>query len=420
MKRTALFFIIILLAFKSFSQFSMDAQIRPRAEMRNGYKEMPTDSSVAAKLITQRSRIGFNYKKGKILARIAIQDVRTWGDQKYKTNLPSSSMHEAWLEYFITDSLSVKLGRSELIYDNQRLLSNTDWVQAANVHDAAILKFRYSGWKFHLIQAWNQVGDPIYDTYYWSTNVSDFYKHLSVLWVNKKLGNFDISLVSISDGFQKKSVKNSTYYRTTSGMNLIYKANNFEAIARGYYQMGTDTSRNEISAFYANSEIIYKISAKSKLTLGCEVFSGKDAKDTSENKIRAFHTLYGTGHAFNGYMDIFTNIPKHTKNSGLVNPYLKYNFNPTEKLQLFVDLHYFALENNYLNAEGLAIDKYLATELDLTFKYKVSKELSVMGGYSTMFVSSSYVLLRGGDKNVPGHWAWLAVNFTPTLFSSEN
>ena len=47
------------------AQFTMTAEIRPRAEFRNGFKKLTSEGTDAAFFVEQRSRLYFDYKHTK-------------------------------------------------------------------------------------------------------------------------------------------------------------------------------------------------------------------------------------------------------------------------------------------------------------------------------------------------------------------
>ena len=169
------------------AQMNMSAQIRPRAEYRNGVGTLTPkditgngDTSIAG-FISQRSRLSFNYKYDKLTFGMSIQDVRVWGQDASTINNADGmrlSVHEAWAEAVLADSLglSLKVGRQELLYDDSRLLGNLDWLQQGRRHDAAVLKLNKKGLQVDLGFAYNQSTDAfgIYNTFYTAGNTPQY------------------------------------------------------------------------------------------------------------------------------------------------------------------------------------------------------------------------------------------------------
>lgn len=400
------------------AQFVLDGELRPRAELRDGYKKLPTSETDYAALVTQRTRLNFKFNYQKYTGKITVQDVRIWGDEKLKQDTPSLGMYEAWVELPVYDSLSIKIGRQELIYDNERLLSNNNWQQQAQTHDALLLKYKRNGWRIDFGTAFNQAKDTVYSTDYSLKSIKGNYKTLNFLWITKKINNLKLSAVGIADGFQKAGTTNTNYVRLTYGGVADFKVKKFSAAIRAFYQSGKDVTGVNIAAFYVNSEIYYSPAKQFTFNPGVEIISGKDGKDENNDKINCFSTLYGTGHSFDGHMDYFTDMPKHTKGAGLVDAYLKFTYKLSAKSIFKTDFHYFALENNYLN-NGKSIDRYLGTEADVSLKVDFSKEVSLHFGYSAMLAGKSMETIIGGNSNHLGNWGWAMLTIKPTLFSSK-
>ena len=157
----------------------------PSREMRHGYKTLSADTSGAAFFIAQRTRLTFDYKKENLKTYISIQDIRTWGDEEQLKDIPGLSVNELWIELFFKNNLSLKMGRQELVYDDQRLLGNADWNNATRSHDALLLKYTNKEKKFnwHIGGAFNQNGEPLFETNYVLNN----YKFLAFTWLKKNL-----------------------------------------------------------------------------------------------------------------------------------------------------------------------------------------------------------------------------------------
>ena len=79
------------------AQFTISAEIRPRAEYRHGFMALANQNQDAAFFIDQRSRInaGFIAKQTEIY--ITLQDVRTWGNQPQLVvnNGAATGIHQA-------------------------------------------------------------------------------------------------------------------------------------------------------------------------------------------------------------------------------------------------------------------------------------------------------------------------------------
>lgn len=67
------------------AQFSLQTEIRPRGEYRHGYKSLFSNDDNDAYFVSQRTRLGLNYKDEKFSIKITAQDVRVWEMKVFTT-----------------------------------------------------------------------------------------------------------------------------------------------------------------------------------------------------------------------------------------------------------------------------------------------------------------------------------------------
>jgi hypothetical protein len=407
---------MVLLANSSFSQFSIQAELRPRAEVRNGYKTLPTETSTPAFFVSQRTRLGMNYQTDKINTKISFYDVRVWGDEQFKTDVPNIGLYEAWAEFALCSHMSLKVGKQELLYD-KRLIDNGAWNQNGTTHNAAVLKIKDGGLQIDFANAFNQKTENTFGTDY--SGMTNTYKTLNFLYIsNKFTENLKLSLLGIADGYQKENTTNTTYLRGTFGGIIEYaKEDKYAVRAKGFYQTGRLQNGQQVVAYYANAEFSYSMSSKFSLLLGLDYVSGTDALDTANKKSNSFNTLYGSSHSFNGNMEYFCSMLKDKKGPGLVDPYLNLIYKINDKWQARADFHYFMLQNNYV-INTSAIDKKLGAEADLSCKYEFNKDATLSFGFSIMRPEKSMEPIVGGDSSFYGTWGFVMLTFKPTFFKS--
>ncbi len=120
-------------------------------------------------------------------------------------------------------------------------------------------------------------------------------------------------------------------------------------------------------------------------------------------------------------MDYFYVGSPHS-NVGLNNIYLKFTEKLSSKFFLMADVHHFTSAVKISNPADVQqkLKSSLGTEIDLTFRYHVSKGVVLGGGYSHMFGTSSMEAVKpgGGSKNAVANWAWVMVSFNPVFFTS--
>jgi hypothetical protein len=411
---------LLLIFSQTKAQFSVQAEYRPRFEYRNGYSVPPADSSDPAFFISQRTRLAFTYKGQGLSSKITLQDCRVWGDKQTSSTLATLGLYETWVEVKLHDSISLKLGRQELIYDNERVMSKNDWRQSGRVHDAGVLKASFSGWKADIGAAFNQTKENVAGTEYDNalTDIKGNYKTMAFIYIAKNYKSLRFGILGLSDGFQHSDTVSTLYVRGTFGGSVTYFRNNFDITFRSYYQMGKTQKGQNISAYYINPELNWNIAKKIYLNPGMEYVSGVDALDKSNTKYRTFNLLYGTGHKFMGHMDLFTDMDKDTKKAGLVDLYFRTTFKLNEKIALKLDYNYFAIQNNY-TVNNVAIDKYLGSEFDLNCKVDFTKYITLLFGYSFIIDTPSMEVIKGGNSDLRADWAFVMLTLKPTFFTSD-
>ena len=126
------------------AQFSLDGELRPRTEYRNGFNNLIKDASEPGFGTSTRARLNFGYKSEGYETYVSLQDVFVWGENRQilPTDANDSfSIFEAWANIKLTESTGLKLGRQSIAYDDQRIMGGLDWAQQGRNHDAFLHKY---------------------------------------------------------------------------------------------------------------------------------------------------------------------------------------------------------------------------------------------------------------------------------------
>ena len=426
-KNALLTLIIIILALPTLeAQFTIDAEIRPRGEFRNGFKTPRPEEADPAFFIEQRSRLYFGFKADRIKLQLNVQDVRIWGnaDQIYKQDPALTNIQQGWGEFFVSPRFSVKLGRQEISYDTERFLGGLGWAAQGRSHDALLLKYENdtSGWKVHLGGAFNQnvPFEPaqLESTFY--TGVNN-YKSMLYLWANKT-GDFgEISLLIHNDGRQVLA-DSSMAHRQTFGLVGSFPIGDggFSLDGEVYYQGGRNQADKKVSAVLAALHANVKVGEHSFL-LGGEYMSGTAPDETETDN--AWNPLYGTNHKWYGFMDYFYVGNGHGQNgntSGLIDLQLKGNFK-AGKGRFAVAAHNFMSPVDVLDpaSPSNTLSRQLGVEIDLTYTINIVPSVNVQCGYSHMFATESMEAIKGGGyANKLNNWAFIMVGFKPQVLNT--
>ncbi len=424
--KTLSFSLLGLIGASTYAQeFSSDIQIRPRYEYTNGFGTLLTPTTEHTSFIGNRTRVNFNYGDAKLKVKVALQNVRTWGAVNHLTGGVSNAtnsfvLFEGWAQYSFSDKLSAKVGRQPLSYDNQRILGGLDWANQGRSFDAALLKFKGAKSQLDLGFALNAKDEskttPSYPTAVSFGSDLDF-KDMQYAWYHTNIKKVGVSILALNLGreYLKTPTEAETNYYQTFGTFANYAGKKLTFDFSLYGQTGK-IGKNQVSAWETAANLGYAFTPKFKTTLGYEFLSGKDQTSTSTT-VKSFNPIFGTNHAFNGFMDYFY-VGNHLQPIaiGLQDLSLKLDF-PIKKVNLSVAPHLFYSANELAATD----DKYLGTEVDLTATYKVYKDITLVAGYSQMFASDSMVALKGGAglKDTTNNWAYVMVNINPQIFSSK-
>lgn len=414
-----------LLGNQAFAQFSLSGEVRPRMEYLHGYSTLTDKDSDPAGFASQRTRVNFSYSNDRVKMGISVQDVFIWGSQPQLFSTSNTlSVHQAWGQYFLTPSLSLKLGRQELSYDDERIFGASNWDQQGRSHDVALL--RYDGMiRIDIGAAFNQDKKYLNGAYYGLNN----YKMMQFIWLNTDIvDNLNLSLLFLNNGYQRDKEmfnddefdeKKNTIFNQTLGGRLVYTPGNFKFHASGYYTMGKDMSDRDLSAFYVGLGADYNINEDWSLGLGWEHLSGTDQKEMMENPDyvnKSFNPFYGTSHKFNGYMDYFNTNGNWANSVGLNDLFASVQFSK-KKFEINLTGHAFMTAASVIKDGNVneTMESYLGTEIDMTMAYKLSKTSNVVIGYSQMIGSETLQALKSGDKNACNNWAYVMFTFKPVF-----
>jgi hypothetical protein len=426
-----------IVAVRTNAQLSMSAQLRTRTELRDGLGAPLPKGAPSAFFTSQRTRLNVGYNMYRLKFGVSLQDVRVWGQDVSTINRTTTAdnngvmFHEAWAEILLTDTtvknkaLSLKIGRQELVYDDQRLIGNLDWLQQGRRHDAAVLKYETNKWMLHVAAAFNQnkenASGTVYSStpagnYTSSTNGGTMYKSMQFLYAGRKLKNGNASFIFFTDQFSKyrmdtvnnsavKTFEQGSWGRATTGFYVNNTFNKVGVTASAYYQFGKTATNQKLSAVLLSAYANYAFNKKVSAGAGIDYTSGGSTGSTSNT----FDPLYGTPHKFWGLMDYFYAASPFGK-GGLKDYYVKAKYKASDKFLLTTDFHQFN------SATSINDQTNFGQEIDVVGAYTITKQIGIEAGYAHFFTTP--LLASALVKNVPNpktnaNWAYLMINIKP-------
>ncbi len=420
-------FITLLLVSIQFAtaQFTLDGEFRPRTEYRHGYGSIIADSTDAGYAVSTRLRLNAGYAVDAYTFYVSLQDVLVWGENRQlKPNDDNNSfaIFQAWANINLGGNFSTKIGRQQLVYDDQRIFGGVDWTQQARNHDALLFKYETGKFQADLGLAFNQdfnnpAGFQSEGTTYATTGFFS-YKTMQYLYLKQKWANLSGSLLLLNNGFQNfeanGALGDGTSNLQTLGTHWDYKKDNFGIALNAFLQSGERQNNVDVSSAYLlGLDVSYNVSDKIGLGIGTELISGKKA-DTA-NKTEAFFPLYGTNHKFNGFMDYFY-VGNHANSVGLFDVHVNANFKLGEKSSILINILNFNAEQELPDGS-----RSLGTELDLVFS-KAFNGYALKLGYSQLFASDGMNVLKGISEEAAAstqNWAWAMLVVKPKFLNTS-
>jgi hypothetical protein len=344
------------------------------------------------------------------------------------------SIHEAWGQIKFYNFFSLKLGRQEISYDDQRIFGSVNWAQQARSHDAAIFMFSFAGKnKLDVGIAYNAMRESLYKVDY--TNIN--YKTIQWLHYHGDFGKSGLSFLFLNNGLAFDNnpidtiVEQKVAFSQTIGPRYTFKSEKINVAAAVYYQGGINGKDRDLSAFYFGAEINFNLVKSFTFGLGGEYLSGTSTIDQADKnkKDQSFTPLYGTNHKFNGFMDYFY-VGNYIGATGLIDIYLPLKYS-IKKLTFQLAPHYFmtaATVSSATTGEITSWEDYsngLGTEIDFTVDWAVTNSVMITGGYSQMFATETMQVVKYPKeitadyyKNT-NNWAYIMITFKPTFFKKE-
>lgn len=455
--------------------FKIEGQIRTRYEYASPFSYTSLGVNQSDDAVFLRTRLGVNFTPHrKISARIQLQDSRIWGEEgastgtnpvgSVTTSLDNVDLHQAYVdlnhlfeETLGEGALMFRLGRQELSYGDQRLVSPLDWSNVARAWDAARLVYDPPGAPgglrvdlfasiirdtvssntgggpvgvtdldqkqgFHGLYATFEDLRPVQSLSFatkdgapipvFGKHQADFYTFYRDLadgvFTSEDASAGDVDEVTL--GFRGAGEA----FRLPSGAGLDYSG-------EFAYQLGSFAG-DEINAFGYAVTAGYTLADRSlgetRVRLGAEYDYGSGDDDPNDGDHETFDPLFPFGHNYQGIQDVFSwkNGQDLSANLKVIPP------RDTRILEIEAQFHLFWLsekEDGWFNA-GLAqirrdatgsSGNFVGSEIDVLFKYALVPSYAVLWAGYARFLPGDYVRATGKEPDRDFVFAQLNVSF---------
>ncbi len=342
------------------------------------------------------------------------QNVRLYGEYLYAdsggetfNNRPieenRGEIQNLFVDLQLTDRLAVLLGRQELLYGAQRLISPLDWANTRRTFDVA--RFIYQG------DTWNLDGFFSHPVNRNAANESkiddtneavDFYG-LYASSDQYAIGNIDVYYLGLNNGplnFDYHTIGKRVSGTTDGG--IMYDFENA-------FQFGENSNGSDHGAFFSTTGLGKQLSICTRcgewnptVWFFYDYASGEDDFAQVARGDDGFDHLFPLAHKYNGFMDLFGRRNLHDINAQFITPILG------SKVKLLLWYHYFRLVEQTtpysvvmtpFNTATAAGSKDLGHEIDVLFNVAINPRNSVLLGYSYFNAGDYYDTTAGVPTN---------------------
>ena len=314
--------------------------------------------------------------------------------------LPTDRNHADMLNLFTDIKLAnvnngpvyVRVGRQELLYGSQRLISTLDWVNTRRTFQGVKTFWRTPGWDIDAfwVRPMN-IEKGNFDN--WDTQ-QNFYG----LWASHrpKPGHLiDLYYLSL-DNNRNLSAANVLQGNILQGNSIVHTlggrlVGNFDRILyefEGMYQFG-QRSNLDVSAFAVATGVGYRLPMPMNPHVWARYDFASGDSNSQDNRSNTFNQLFPFGHYYLGYLDRVGRQNIHDINAQIT-------LHPMPWITFISQYHRFYLANNrdfLYNASGLATMRdltgqsgsHVGDEIDFRASFHVNRHQDVMVGYSKLF-----------------------------------
>lgn len=407
-----------------YERIRIGGQVRARGEFRDpreyrlpGTFGLPdtAESEDPIDFVESRIRLHADAKVSDVVsAFIQIQDSRRFGDEgSALADTEGVDLHQGYFDVRdIADSpLDLRVGRQELSYGDQRLVSPLDWSNIGRAWDGARLRYRPEKTTVDLFATVIDENDTLDDDLFFgglyatrplgdgALRTGDVY----VFWRHTNEESF-VGEDGTPEGLDEFT-PGARIDGAVDGV-LDYKL-------EGAYQFG-DWGGDDLSA-YAVAAVVghtFEPEWKPRIQLEYDYASGDDDPDDGDRG--TFDALFPFGHYYQGFMDLVGWKNSHTLQlSGFAEPHADWklrldvlSFWQAEGEDAWYDA---ALRPVRRDATGDS-DDHIGVEVDLSARWAAAKGLDVQMGYSHFF-AGAFVDDTGFDDDQDWVWLMATVSF---------
>lgn len=386
-------------------QITLGGQIRTRAEYRDPTSYLNTLAATRSDdVFLTRIRLNFKFSvTDDIDVFVQPQDQRAWGQEaNILTDERNFDLHQGFVEVrnLLGEPLSIKAGRMEMSYGDQRLVSPLDWSNVARAWDGA--KVRYAPKDWWIEGFYTVIRDPLTPSppappvfspaataFNGAAHDQDF---LGLYFSYVGIADHEFDVYGFFREFQDQSFTGDNgvagdLIDRTIGARIKGKDMGFDYTLEVMSQTG-HFSQDQIRAYAYAATLGYTFDMDWKPRIGVEYDYASGDRHPANGRRNTFDPLFPFFHYYQGFADTFG-----WRNAKDLSAYVKVT--PNDWLTLQLDVHNFWRAQTldaWYNDPGAVLRPGNGTagtrvgyETDLHARINVGKFVKFWGGWSHFF-----------------------------------
>lgn len=385
-------------------------RLRPEARHDVGFDPQADEAYVLSRL-----RVRLTARLTDTLLAVAeMQDSRSPGLAASRPSLRDpADLHQGYLDIGAVDSVvRVRVGRQEMLYGAERILSRNDWRNTGRSFDAVRLFLQRRRGGVDLFGAAEVRREPagfnpfrergdLYGAYGWIEPRAGVRVESYVLRRSLDMGQ---DRGEVAGPERRRTIGVRVVRAVPTGLNLVTEA----------AWQGGRLGPRRIGAWFGSAVATWTIDAPMRPSLAVEFTEASGDRDATDDLSSTFDPMYPTGHQHSGFADLFGARNLREARIG-------FAVQPTERTLLRVDVRDFGLSTPGDGLYTPSLQQIVAShagsratrvgvEVDLTLRVRFNERLSAGSGYGHLAPGAViHERTLGGVSRYP--YGFLVVDF---------
>jgi hypothetical protein len=300
------------------------------------------------------------------------------------------SLHQAFIDYKFGKHFMLRVGRQEMGYGNNRILTFREGPNTRLAFDAVVLKYTSQKRKIDLLAVTPVISKQfIFDDQSFKEKVYGIYGAEYV--VPKKL-LIDYYVLNFESGIRKYNFVSGKENRQSFGLRFFSQNSTFNYELESTYQTGTFNNA-KIRAYGFSADVNYVLRKKNSFTIGVGSNYISGDKNNADNVLNTYNLIFSKP-------SYGLAAPIGSSNIVNINPYVKIS--PTKKLNVFAGVYFLNRQSSQdgTYSPGMAQVRPTPANLFASTKKGIGTQYAIETGYNLnnhFFFAIDAAYLKAGN-----------------------